>query len=196
MRFRPCLSLALMLCVVTPLVAQSEATKEAKYEASAGYSYLNQQFHPDRQGWVLSFAEKVGKRGLGVEAEVGGNYRKITLGGLGRQNDFTHSILAGPQFRLRENAKFIPWVHVLAGITLDNIANVIFFATGPGVSAPGAERLTRVRFGFQPGGGIDYRLTSGFAIRLGADYRRAINSGDQRYDTDFFRLQSGIVVRF
>ena len=185
MKFRLCLSLALMLYLVTPVVAQSEA----KYEGSAGYSFLRERF-ANRHGWVLSFAEKVGN-GFGVEAEVGGNYRKATF--LGSQNDFVHSILAGPQFKLRDDAKLVPWGHVLVGITLHNVARPLFVLTPFGGSTVVAIRATDVRFGFQPGGGIDYWLTPGFGIRLGADYRRAIGNFSDR---NFFRLQSGIVVRF
>jgi len=54
-------------------------------------------------------------------------------------------------------------------------------------------RTTDVRFGFQPGGGIDYWSTPKFEIRLGADYGRAIRNFNDR---DSFRLQSGIVLRF
>jgi len=186
MKFRLCLSLALMLYFVMPVVAQSEA----KYEGAAGYSFLREDSSTNRQGWVLSFAEKVGNR-FGVEAEVGGNYRKQIF--LGSQNDFVHSILAGPKFKLRDDAKLVPWGHVLVGITLNNVARLLFVAAPSGGSTVVPMRATDVRFGFQPGGGIDYWLTPGFGIRLGADYRRAI--GNFR-DRNFFRLQSGIVVRF
>ena len=40
---------------------------------------------------------------------------------------------------------------------------------------------------------MDYYLTPGFGMRIGADYRRALSGFT---DTDFFRLQSGVVVRF
>ena len=186
MKFRLCLSLALILYVVMPVVAQSDT----KYEGAAGYSFLRGDFSTNRHGWVLSFAEKVSNR-FGLEAEVGGNYRKTTF--LGSQNDFVHSILAGPQFKLRNDAKLVPWGHVLMGIALNNVARPLFVASPIGGSTLVPMRATDVRFGFQPGGGIDYWLTSGFGIRLGADYRRAIGNFSDR---NFFRLQSGIVVRF
>src|SRR5881296_1950419 len=150
MKFRLCLSLALMLYLVTPVVAQSEA----KYEGSAGYSLLRENF-ANRHGWVLSFAEKVGT-GFGVEAEVGGNYRKTTF--LGSQNDFEHSILAGPQFklRLRDDAKLVPWGHVLVGITLHNVTRPSFALPPSGGVSLIAIPVTDVRFGLQPGGGINY----------------------------------------
>jgi len=186
MKLRLCLSLSLMLYIVMPMFAQSDT----KYEGSAGYSSLREEFSTNRHGWVLSFTEKVGNR-VGIEAEVGGNYRKATF--LGSQNDFVHSILAGPQFKLRNDAKLVPWGHALVGITLDNVARSLFVATPSGGSSFVPIRVTNVRFGFQPGGGIDYWLSPRFGIRLGADYRRAVGNFNDR---DFFRLQSGIVVRF
>src|SRR5207247_11057972 len=122
---------------------------DTKYEGSAGYSFLREEFSTNRHGWVLSFTEKVGNR-VGIEAEVGGNYRKATF--LGSQNDFVHSILAGPQFKLRNDAKLVPWGHVLVVITLDNVARPLFVATRGIVPI----RATNVRFGFHAGGGIAY----------------------------------------
>jgi hypothetical protein len=186
MKFRLWLSLSLILYVVMPVFAQSDA----KYEVSAGYSFLRDDFSTNRHGAVLSFTEKVGNR-FGIEAEVGGNYRKSPL--LGNQNDFVHSILAGPQFKLRNDAKFVPWAHVLVGITLNNQARLLFLGNPSGGTTAVAMPTTNVRLGFQPGGGIDYWLTSKFGVRFGADYRRAIGNFEDR---DFFRLQSGVVVRF
>ena len=54
-------------------------------------------------------------------------------------------------------------------------------------------RTTDVRFGFQPGGGIDYWFQPHLGLRLGADYRRAFR---ENRDLNYFRLQAGIVFRF
>jgi hypothetical protein len=178
MKFCLCLSLSLILYAAVPMFAQSDA----RYEASAGYSYLS----IDRHGWVLSFTEKVGKR-FGIEAEVGGNYRKDEFFG-GQQPNFLHSILAGPQFKFRNEAKFVPWGHVLAGITLNNVTVPVI-----GGSTLALRPTTNVRFGFQPGGGTDYWFKSKLGIRVGGDYRLALGNFS---DDNFFRLQSGVVVRF
>jgi len=53
-------------------------------------------------------------------------------------------------------------------------------------------RTTEVRFGFQPGGGIDYWVKPKLGLRFGADYRREVGNFSDR---DFFRLQGGVVVR-
>jgi len=132
MKFCLCLSLSLILHFAEPAFAQSDA----RYEASAGYSYLS----TDRHGWVLSFTEKVGNR-FGIETEVGGNYRKDWF--FEDRPNFVHSILAGPQFKFRNEAKLVPWGHVLAGITLDN---------GPALSS--ADRLLFLRV--QPKSVLDF----------------------------------------
>jgi len=175
-KFCLCRSLSLILFVAVPIFAQSEA----RYEASAGYSYLS----TDRHGWVLSFTEKVGNR-FGIETEVGGNYRKDWF--FEDRPNFVHSILAGPQFKFRNEAKLVPWGHVLAGITLDNVTRPII-----GGSTLVPTRTTNVRFGFQPGGGTDYWLKPKLGFRVGADYRRAMGNFSVG---NFFRLQSGVVVR-
>ena len=177
MKFCLCLSLSLILYVAVPVFAQSDA----RYEASAGYSYLS----TDRHGWVLSFTEKVSNR-FGIETEVGGNYRKDWF--FGNRPNFVHSILAGPQFKFRNEAKLVPWGHVLAGITLDNVTRPIIGGT---TLVP--MRTTNVRFGFQPGGGTDYWLKPQLGLRVGGDYRRAIGNFN---DGNSFRLQSGVVMRF
>jgi len=193
MKLYVCLSLSLMLFLSMPTLAQSDT----KYEAGAGYSLLRENAWENRHGFVLSFTQKLNKR-FGIETEVGGNYNKdifpFSPNG-SRQNDFVHSILAGPQFKFRQDARIQPWAHVLAGITLNNESRPIFVATQPGgpVNTVVPMPVTNVRFGFQPGGGIDFWMTPKIGIRLGVDYRRAMGNFNDR---DFFRAQSGIVFRF
>jgi hypothetical protein len=156
------------------------------HEASAGYSFLRDDVETNRNGWVASFSERVTDRWW-IKAEAGGNYRERQILGVSKP-DYIHSILAGPEFKLRKNAKLAPWAHALIGITMNNHSDLAFFFGSFALSP-----RTEVRFGFQPGGGFDYYLTPTFGIRVGADYRRAIANFN---DTDFFRVHSGIVVRF
>jgi hypothetical protein len=124
---------------------------------------------------------------LWLKVEAGGNYRKTTFLS-GKQPNFEHSILAGPEFKLRRDSKLVPWAHVLAGITMHNHPVATFNNGGLTFL-----RKTDVRFGFQPGGGIDYYFSPKIGLRLGADYRRAIENFN---DENFFRAQGGIILRF
>ena len=169
--------------VVTPAFSQSDS----RYEASAGYSFLRGDFDRNRHGFVTSFTQRISGR-IGIEAEVGGNYRKELFL---TQNDFVHSILAGPKFKFRDDAKLVPWAHVLVGITIDDLTFPLSIADPSGQLSLFPVRTTDVNFGLQSGGGIDYWLTRRFGVRVGADYRN-LNFSSR----DNFRLQSGIVVRF
>jgi hypothetical protein len=185
MKVRVCVSL-LLAALFGPF---GFAQDTPNHEVSIGYSFLGSWFTPHRHGWVASFSERVNGR-LWIKAEAGGNYQD-TFFFTGSQPDFIHSILAGPEFKLRKDSKFVPWAHALVGINLNNHSGL---TVGLGSSSLQTFRLTDVRFGFQPGGGVDYYFTPKVGIRLGADYRRAISNN--RYDQDFLRLHSGIVFRF
>jgi hypothetical protein len=190
MKLRMCLSLFLLFFLAMPALAQSDS----KYEVSAGYSFLREEFASNRHGMVLSYAQRFSDL-FGFKTEVGGNYDKDSfpvIANGGNRNDFIHSILAGPQFKLRRDSRIQPWAHVLAGITLANVSRFALVGT-PSGQALVAQPVTNVRFGFQPGGGIDLWMSEKVGLRLGVDYRRAVSNGADR---DFFRLQSGIVFRF
>jgi len=184
MKLKSILWCALIVCpLVTPAFAQSEA----RYEVSTGYSFLRGDFETNRHGFVTSFTQRISSR-FGIEAEVGGNYGKRAFL---TQNDFVHSILAGPRFKFREDAKLVPWGHVLVGITIDDLTFPLSIADPLGGSTIFPVRTTDVNFGLQPGGGIDYWLTRRLGVRVGADYRN-VNFSSR----DYFRFQSGIVFRF
>ena len=187
MKVPVCLSLVLVALFAPFSFAQSDVPT---HETSIGYSFLRDESGTNRNGWVASFSERVNDR-LWVKLEAGGNYRDGLIFS-SNYPDFIHSILVGPEFKLRKDSKLVPWAHVLVGFTINNSAETVF---GPGGSSSGplVSRRTDVGFGFQPGGGVDYYLTRGFGLRLGADYRLAPSRG---LDIDFFRLQSGVVVRF
>lgn len=186
MKVHVCLSLVLSALLASFTFAQSDTPT---HEVSTSYSFLAEEFGKNRTGWVASFSETVNSR-IWIKAEAGGSYRKQQIFD-GRHPDFIHSILAGPEFKLRPDSKLVPWAHVLAGITINNYAEPLIGTSS--IFGPSVRRRTDVRFGFQPGGGVDYYLTPGFGVRIGADYRRALSGFT---DTDFFRLQSGVVVRF
>ena len=185
MKVQVCLSLVLSALLASFTFAQSDVPT---HEVSTGYSFLADELGTNRNGWVASFSERVNSR-FWIKAEAGGSYRKQQIFD-GSHPDFVHSILAGPEFKLRKDSKLIPWAHVLVGITINNYA---YPTLGTSLFGPGITRKTDVRFGFQPGGGVDYYLTPRFGIRVGADYRRAISGST---DVDFFCLQSGVVVGF
>jgi len=184
MKLAQILSLSLILClVVAPAFSQSRS----RYEVSSGYSFLGADFDRNRHGFVTSFTQRISGR-FGIEAEVGGNYRKEPFL---TQNDFVHSILAGPKFKFREDAKLVPWGHVLVGITIDDRTFPASFPNPSGGLSIFPVRTSDVNFALEPGGGIDYWLTQRFGVRIGADYRN-LNFSNR----DYFRLQSGVVLRF
>jgi len=187
MRVRVCLSVVLMALFAPLTFAQSDTPD---HEVSVGYSFLRDEADTNRNGWVAAFSERVNDR-LWIKIEAGGNYRKRQIFS-GSHSDFVHSMLAGPEFKLRKDSRLVPWAHVLIGITMNNYAEPIIGAGS--IFGPSISRRTDVRFGFQPGGGVDLRVTPGFVVRIGADYRRALSGFTD--DVDFFRIQSGVVVRF
>jgi hypothetical protein len=184
MKFRVCLGFSLILYLMMP--AGAAAQSDDRYEVSAAYSFLGGEFETNRHGFVTSFTQRISSR-FGIETEVGGNYRKISYF---NQNDFVHSILAGPKFKFREDAKVVPWGHVLVGITLDDRSFLTSIAN-PSGSMLFPVPMTEVNFGLQPGGGVDFWLTRRFGLRFGADYRN-LNFSSR----DYFRAQGGVVVRF
>ena len=184
MKLKSILVYSVVSClVVTPAFAQSDA----RYEVSAGYSFLRGDFERNRHGFVTSFTHRINSR-FGIETEVGGNYRRQPFL---TQNDFVHSILGGLKFKFREDAKLVPWGHVLAGLTIDDLTFPISIANPIAGSMLFPVRTTDVNFGLQPGGGVDYWLTGRFGLRAGADYRW-VNFSTR----DYFRAQAGVVVRF
>ena len=181
MKLPLCLCSVFVLLLAPFTFAQSGPT----HEVSVGYSFLGSNVETDRNGWVASFSERVHDR-LWVKAEAGGNYRKTFFFDSNRPN-YVHSILAGPEFKLRKDTKLVPWAHFLVGVAM-NTHPILTFPVGTGPIF----HKTDVHFGFQPGGGIDYHLNPRLAIRIGADYRRVTDVTFRNY----FRLQSGLVFGF
>ena len=90
---------------------------------------------------------------LGIEAEVGSGF------GTAAPSVSAHSVFmgAGPHLAYRRHSRFEPWVHGVVGAEHFNFR---------GFSFPG--KTTSVAW--IAGGGMDYRFTSGFALRLQEDY--------------------------
>jgi hypothetical protein len=155
------------------------------FEGSFGYSFLRNFNNFNRHGWVGSAAGNVNDW-LGVKGEVSGNYSDSL-------NSTAYSFLAGPQISFRSGSALIPWAHVLVGVQRTQ-RSFPFFVSLPSPTTFLAT-ANNSDFAIQPGGGVDFWLQDHFGLRLGGDWRRAFR-GNGLSDSDYLRLQAGIVVRF
>jgi len=139
---------------------------------------------------------------IGVAADLGGckilNQNDTLIGSKLNGNEFTY--LFGPRFTFRNSTKFQPFFEVNFGGTRisvsckNNAENC--------VNATGGNTYTKNAFAMTAGGGVDYKLSKKFALRLfQAEYlytRFGNNCGFNFCNTNnsqnSFRLKSGIVI--
>lgn len=170
--------LCLFLLGTVPLKAQTP-----RAEISGGYSFLHDHDRSENfpAGWVASATGNV-NTWIGVAAEVGGNYRTCDNCQRGpftsqdsRGTDLhlrVYTFMAGPRVAARAIPAVTPFAQFLLGG-----AHV-----SGGVEFDGA--LT-TGFTYQPGGGVDVRVTPNLGIRLQGDYRvirtQGINGKQSRF---------------
>jgi len=139
---------------------------------------------------------------IGVAADLGGckvlNQNDTLIGSKLNGNEFTY--LFGPRITLRNSSKFQPFFEVNAGgtrisVSCNNNAENC-------VNATGGNTYTKNAFALTAGGGVDYKLSKKFSLRLfQAEYlytRFGNNCGFAFCNTNnsqnSFRLKSGIVI--
>jgi Outer membrane protein beta-barrel domain len=178
--------LCLFLLGTLPLKAQTP-----RAEISGGYSFMHDY---DRSedfpvGWVASATGNI-NGWIGVATEAGGSYRtceNCQRGPFTSQNfrgtDLhlrVYTYLAGPRFASRAIAAVTPFAQILFGGS----------HMSGGTQFDGA---LNTGFTYQPGGGVDVRVTPRAGIRLEGDYRVIRTSG---HDTKQSRVLVGVVFRY
>jgi opacity protein-like surface antigen len=140
-----------------------------------------------QNGWNVSLAANLTKN-LALVADTSGHYSDRNVradSGTSTSNTVireavkssTHSFLFGPRYTFWSDRKINPFGHALFGFSKENrdIAIRVTSQSG-GVSATflDSDSLSDTSFAFAVGGGIDWRCSKHFSIRLlQADYVRA-----------------------
>lgn len=161
-----------------------------KAEMFGGYSYLGtggQGFNGFHGQFTHNQIEW-----WGLTGDVSGAYagQSVNVGGLGGVSAHTHTytFLFGPTFSYRKLDKFVPFVHLLPGVSHGSTkaqTNVLGQTTTISSSGTG--------FGLAFGGGVDYELNKSWAIRpVQIDYV-SVNAGGGHANA--FRYAAGIVYR-
>ena len=128
-------------------------------------------------GWLVAVNGNL-NRFVGIVGEVGGNYKTIDV--LGSSLDLSaHSFMAGVRFRA-ESPKAIPFAQFLVGAVRGSAGFL-------------GQSDSSTDFAFQPGGGIDIRVTDRLAVRAQGDFRIIKGDGDT---TNQFRVAFGVAIGF
>lgn len=176
-------------------------------EAPNGTFGLNSNFN----GWNAE-AQYNANRWLGLVADFSGHYGEpLTVssgsGITGLPGGNEYSFLFGPVVTYKSHSRLEPFAHALFGF--DRMSLTAGSFTGLTTAASGS--MTDSAFGMTLGGGIDYKLFSRVAIRLGqADYFYTNHDLNSFYGGAFgpglfsglathennFRFSTGIVIKF
>jgi opacity protein-like surface antigen len=160
-------------------------------------------------GWSVEGQYNV-DRWFGVVADVGGRsgtYLTGAPGINGMPTGSTYSFLAGPVISYRTKSKVTPFFHVLAGWERTSQGSTTI--TGPSAPVP-AVATTYDDFAVAVGGGVDYKITRRFAVRVGQlDYYHASLNLNKYYQSAYgvlfegmpitqvsLRFSAGVVMRF
>jgi len=137
------LLLAFALYGVSPAISQepSQENEVPGVELMAGYSYLHSS-SINFNGWKATLVYNVNPW-LGIAADIDGHY----AGG-----ESEHSLTFGPHFALRKNERWTPFGFALLGVVMER-------------SVSGE---TENGFAAEVGGGLDYEVSSPWALQLGA----------------------------
>lgn len=166
-------TLAASFAFVAPAAAQ-----EHKGDVAFSYSVLHDSEIEETfpKGWSAAVSQHLNSL-FSVVGEVGGNYKSIDVFGEDL-NMSVHSFMGGLRART-ESGSMVPFAQVLAGVAR---AKVSFL----GESEDGSD------FAIQPGGGVDFRVTERFGVRVQGDYR--IITGEESVNE--FRFAVGGVLGF
>jgi opacity protein-like surface antigen len=161
-------------------------------------------------GWNAE-AQYNASSSFGIVADFGGRYGKpitTSSGVSGLPSGNAYSFLAGPVLSYRTKARITPFVHALFGWERVSLSA----STITGLPSPVSTVATgSTDFALALGGGVDYKMSRRFAIRLGQlDYFHTSNNLNSFYDSAFgtrqfqglathqdnLRISAGIVVQF
>jgi opacity protein-like surface antigen len=148
---------------------------QSKFQAYIGYAWTRFTGIPNNplemNGFTADFTGYY--RGIGIEGELSGELS--TLAGETAKQSF---LGIGPHLRFGETSRLQPWVHALVG-------RAHFFPVGPEGGKGG--------FGWQVGGGIDYRFTHLLSFRAGVDALGSIIASNSAIGP---KVHAGVVFNF
>ena len=216
----------LMACVNCPAVFAQE--DYSRYEIFGGYSLLKvgEYDHMDivqketgfdkksnllDKGFSLSFTynfnpviglETSLRRNTGyvLSSSVHSGNVDATIGF--KRTDF--AFLAGPRFTFRNEGRVTPFIHVLAGVSHDDIALGGDISDGSNADSDYVSLESHSSFGFAVGGGLDISINDSWAIRaFQAEYYMTnhpilplpgLDEGNKLFSN--FNVAFGVVYRF
>ena len=167
-----------------------KAADTPRAEVSGGYSFMHDEDRSENfsAGWVASAVGNVNEW-FGVAVEAGGNYRVCRQCQVGpftserfRGTDRSlrvYTYMAGPRFASHAISAVTPFAQILFGGS--HISG--------GVQFVGA---LNTGFTYQPGAGVDVKVTPNVGIRLQGDYRVIRTQG---HDGKESRFLVGVVIR-
>lgn len=173
-----------------PLFANAQEISFPKAEVFAGFSYLRLE-KTDNIGWNGSLTGNINKN-LGIVFDLSGYYnsRNEPIGGIPANTDASfHSILVGPRVS-DPRGNWVPFAQALLGWSRVNQETSTRGITGTAFSSTSADNA----FGFAAGGGMDYRLSDGTALRLVQVDYMMFRSGGVRLEGA--RISGGIIFTF
>jgi len=184
--------------------ASSQAQNAPAAEFSAGWRLLNipdagigSESETMPLGWYADVAGNL-TRTFAVVGEVGGNYKDFsqTLTQLGVNVNVdahfnVHTFMGGVRFSARQNPAFTPYVQALFGLARAT-GKVEGQATVAGRTITINQSVSDSDFAFDADGGVNFKLSDAFALRVGAGYLR-VGTGD---GGNAFRFGAGVVIPF
>jgi opacity protein-like surface antigen len=194
------------VCIVAVLgfSASSHAQTAPRAEFSAGWRLLNipdaginSESETMPLGWYADVAGNL-TRTFAVVGEVGGNYKDfeetVTQQGFNVNVDATfnvHTFMGGVRFSARQKPAFTPYVQALFGLARAT-GKVEGQLTVSGRTMTISQSMSDSDFAFDADGGVNFRLTDAFALRVGAGYLRVGGSDGG----NAFRFGAGVVIPF
>jgi opacity protein-like surface antigen len=147
--------LALAFVGVLPLRA---AAADDRVDFAVGYSLMHDSDVDGNfpMGWFVSAGKKMTPT-MSIVGYVSGNYKSIEVAPGVDAKLKVHAFMGGLRWSQRQN-QITPWAQLLVGA-----ANMSGNVLGVGDS--------ETDFAVQPGGGLDYEVARGMAVRLGANFR-------------------------
>lgn len=182
-------SISLILLIGSFAFAQGTTAEVPKVEVFGGYSLLHADTGKlngntvdlDLNQFPNTFGVKTNFNGwnaeaqynfsslVGIVADFGGFYgTPITSTGSnvikGLPTESSYSFLVGPVISYRAKKKITPYLHALFGWDRSSLSGGTLIGTSPLISSAST---TYTDFAIALGGGIDYKLSQHFAVRVG-----------------------------
>ena len=188
---RPASRVPTIVCLLFLIAAPrpASAQQESSTEIYGGYSYL---LDPGNGvlaitagdnafplGWAAGIAHSI-TRWMDAVGEVSGNYKTKTTFDAEVSLRF-HAAMAGPRAAVRIG-RLREFVQVLGGVAYGHASAFGLTTSTSGLCV-------------QPGGGVDYQLSSRIAARLQLDYRWIRKSAEGRAHVNQFHAVAALVYR-